>query len=551
MAAPAAPPEFSAATPAHGDAAGMPHSGCGSAAIWKASSTGALGHVFGFLQLSERVQAAAVCRAFRQAVCDAFRSLSSLDTVSFGSRETAESVCAWVKRAVFPWPQLTRLRVNLAVDAGAAYSEFILALPPDQLRAVSLHGLCRRSEVVEALAERCEGLESLQFCLRGHQGHSVRFASLLTRCSALTQLDATDCPFANDGLLRALAAGQSERRLAEAPASPAAAAAAAAGPGDAGPPAATPAAASSAAAAAATAVSSTTAGLAPDAVGRAAPGGGGPLRELLLGRCLHVTSAGVAAVAAACPSLERLELRGSPGVGADAMRALAASECSASLTSLQVPATHIGDAGVAAMAAACPGLRQLDLSSVRGLGDEGLAALAAAECVPRLSLLGLGGMGAGVTAGGLASLVSRAIGLRTLKLPSNRFCVTDDVIRAAASSCTGLASLNLRGCGSVSDAGLLALATARHATLTSLELEFCIGISDAGVEALAEHCTALEAVSLRALVLAPISLAPVRALVERNTRLRSLIIGQAGDMATLQAFAASLVAARPDLAVGW
>ncbi|KAA0166351.1 hypothetical protein FNF27_07513 [Cafeteria roenbergensis] len=463
MAAPAAPPEFSAATPAHGDAAGMPHSGCGSAAIWKASSTGALGHVFGFLQLSERVQAAAVCRAFRQAVCDAFRSLSSLDTVSFGSRETAESVCAWVKRAVFPWPQLTRLRVNLAVDAGAAYSEFILALPPDQLRAVSLHGLCRRSEVVEALAERCEGLESLQFCLRGHQGHSVRFASLLTRCSALTQLDATDCPFANDGLLRALAA----------------------------------------------------------------------------------------AVAAACPSLERLELRGSPGVGADAMRALAASECSASLTSLQVPATHIGDAGVAAMAAACPGLRQLDLSSVRGLGDEGLAALAAAECVPRLSLLGLGGMGAGVTAGGLASLVSRAIGLRTLKLPSNRFCVTDDVIRAAASSCTGLASLNLRGCGSVSDAGLLALATARHATLTSLELEFCIGISDAGVEALAEHCTALEAVSLRALVLAPISLAPVRALVERNTRLRSLIIGQAGDMATLQAFAASLVAARPDLAVGW
>lgn len=275
------------------------------------------------------------------------------------------------------------------------------------------------------------------------------------------------------------------------------------------------------------------------------------MRVLLLGRCLHVTSAGLAAVAGACPRLERLELRGSPGVRADAMRAIAASECAGSLSSLHVAATHIGDAGVAAMAAACTGLGQLDLSSVRGLGDEGLAALAEAECVPHLTFLGLGGMGASVTAGGLASLVSRARSLQTLKLPSNRYCVTDDVIRAAASNCVGLESLNLRGCGSVTDAGLLALAAARHATLRNLVLEFCIGISDAGVEALAEHCTALEAVSLRALVLAPLSLAPVRALVEHNPRLHSLIIGQAGDMGTLQAFAASLVAARPSLAVGW
>jgi len=499
--------------------------------VWQASSTGALGHAVRFLPFADRIAASAVSRSFREAVIGCFRSDHALSTASFGSPATASTVSKWIAARVLPWPRLREMHVNLELDAGAAYSSLIRGLDAEQLEEVTLQGLCRRADVLGALGERCAGVRVLRFQLRGHRGHSPRFSALLKRCSALEELDATDCPFSDDQLLEALAAGQASGTAVGGPVS---------GSDDAS---------ADEAAGGGAAAASSGGGAAPPGLAR----GAAPLRRLLLGKCLHATSRGIAAVAGACPRLEELVLTGSPGVGPAAMAALASSPCAATMTVLRVPATRVADAGVTAAVAAMAGLTSLDLTAVRGLADPGLAALASAPCLPGLVDLGLGGLGPEASSGALAAVIRGCSSVRRLRLAANRYAMTDDVMDTVGASCPALEELYLRGCGSITDRGLAALAAGRCARsgLRTIDLEFCIGVGDAGVLALADGCSGLAALSLRALALAQVELGTIRAVWAANPSLLRLNIGQSGDPATLQAFALELEAAREGMRVGW
>ena len=73
--------------------------------------------------------------------------------------------------------------------------------------------------------------------------------------------------------------------------------------------------------------------------------------------------------------------------------------------------------------------------------------------------------------------------------------ISDIGILALAEGCHQLTSINLRDCRSISDIGISALAEGCH-HLTSIDLSDCNSISDIGVSALAEGCHQLTSINL-------------------------------------------------------
>ena len=73
--------------------------------------------------------------------------------------------------------------------------------------------------------------------------------------------------------------------------------------------------------------------------------------------------------------------------------------------------------------------------------------------------------------------------------------VTNKLISVRARSCRHLTSINLRGCGFISDVDILAIAERCH-YLTSINLMHCYSISDIGILAIAERCHHLSSINL-------------------------------------------------------
>eukprot|EP00741_Cyanophora_paradoxa_P024364 tig00021795_g23526.t1 len=136
------------------------------------------------------------------------------------------------------------------------------------------------------------------------------------------------------------------------------------------------------------------------------------------------SDAGVALLAASSRSLVRLGLCGMRGVGDAALLALAAS-CGASLEELDLSRTAASDAGLAALARACPRLARLALSQC--------------ERLESLELFGCGGVG-------------------------------DAALCALATHCTRLRLLDARGCAATDLGVAMLLASPAAGTLEVLRL---------------------------------------------------------------------------------
>lgn len=75
--------------------------------------------------------------------------------------------------------------------------------------------------------------------------------------------------------------------------------------------------------------------------------------------------------------------------------------------------------------------------------------------------------------------------------------LTDDMLRVAARTAgPSLRKLTLRGCGRLTECGLLAVAEHCGARLTALELRGCVGLTDASLNLLSERCSSLRQVDL-------------------------------------------------------
>lgn len=187
-----------------------------------------------------------------------------------------------------------------------------------------------------------------------------------------------------------------------------------------------------------------------------------------------VTDGHLAAVAAACPQLKSLQLL-SAGLLCGGLATTLATSCQL-LSRLSVTdSTLLGDADLAALAQ-LPRLQHLNLSGCSGIGDPGLlhfaAAFSAAQAAPSSSLSDWEGPGAA----GSAAAAEMDAG-------------------AARRPCLML-SLRLDGCSGATDAGIRAvLSAAVH--LETLSLRRLPGLTDASALAALERCR-----NLRALLLA-------------------------------------------------
>ena len=189
--------------------------------------------------------------------------------------------------------------------------------------------------------------------------------------------------------------------------------------------------------------------------------------------CKRVSDEVIAALAAACPSLESLELGGCSHLTNDGLRALAAApRLRARLRRLNLRSCwQITDAGIGHLA----GIRSsttttnphLDGDNEDDIGLAALEVLVLQDC-QKLSDAAL-------------RMLQEGGSLRTLRSLNLSFCasITDSGLRSLG-RLTALESLNLRACDNVGDLGLAYLAEA-SVNLASLDVSFCERVSDAGL----------------------------------------------------------------------
>jgi hypothetical protein len=212
------------------------------------------------------------------------------------------------------------------------------------------------------------------------------------------------------------------------------------------------------------------------------------VRTFALELDMNVPAVCVDAVAAGCPRLTSLDLRGCSNVVDAGIERVAL--CCPNLTSLDLGGCeNVTDAGIEVVAASCPNLESLDLQYCENVTDTGLATVAV-SC-------------------------SR---LRSLNL-YDCYNVTDVALARLAAGCLHLALLDLTGCESVSDAGLATLvlgcpkllphrlasrnkgdlflaAVARtHPHLTWLNLR-CCNVTGWGLEQLVAGCPSIDWLNL-------------------------------------------------------
>lgn len=234
-----------------------------------------------------------------------------------------------------------------------------------------------------------------------------------------------------------------------------------------------------------------------DALLGAAFGGGGGgnhlpcgLQSLSLARCKKISDEGLAAVAAACPALERLELGGCTRLTNDGLRIVAASPMRRTLRRLNLRSCWlITDAGIgyltgaAALSPAAQGNDSpmfADMTTTTGLSA--IEELVLQDC-QKLSDTAL-------------SLIQEGL-YRTLRRLNLSFCasITDSGLRCLGRM-AALEELNLRACDNVSDLGLGYLAEASIG-LQNLDVSFCERLTDAALGHIAGGLFSLRRLEIR------------------------------------------------------
>jgi EIN3-binding F-box protein len=219
------------------------------------------------------------------------------------------------------------------------------------------------------------------------------------------------------------------------------------------------------------------------------------LKRLDVNRALGVTDAGVEAVAAGCPQLESLALEGTSvmleGVVAVVRALLLLQELS-----LPVDALSAVDPVLVALAANCPRLRVLNLTGASATDDAFVAAVARWPDLERLDISGTDGLTvASLCAIGACCPRLRALELAGLSRDSVVVDTTDACIHAIAEGCPLLRELDLTAWVHLTDAALVAVVSGCP-LLERLTLADCDKVTDVGIIAIATHCPRLRALDV-------------------------------------------------------
>ena len=231
-----------------------------------------------------------------------------------------------------------------------------------------------------------------------------------------------------------------------------------------------------------------------------------------------------------------------------------------SISSLRLHGPTVTDAQVHAAAQLNPALTSLDLTQCDNVTDDAIAMLALET--PGLRILNVLGC-RDITNDGIRRLGDGCGGLTSLCLG---WCdLSDNALLVLSKKCTLLESLDVSGCGRLSDAGVSAVTTgcrrlatlsiegcrevsawavaAGSAPLTSLNMGGCTLVTDAGVGAIAAAHPRLRSLSLR--LCRSVGDVALRFLAMRCASLASLDISRCGSVT--DAGISTIAAACPEL----
>lgn len=222
------------------------------------------------------------------------------------------------------------------------------------------------------------------------------------------------------------------------------------------------------------------------------------LEGLSVRACPHISARGLRHIAHGCPRLTELDVKGLPLLRDDDGQDASASSPFDSKSQDEGWIHSRVLEGVAAIAALCPGLKRVDLSNCHLVGDRELMALASASSSPRTSSVLLrpstsigvvnylreirvGGCARLVTSAGVRAILTSCRQLEMLDLDG---CVNvDDLAFVSLDATRSLLSLRLGGCHRISDATLASLGHIAP-QLRDLDLSGCLRVSDSGILAL-------------------------------------------------------------------
>ncbi|KAE9591420.1 hypothetical protein Lal_00039153 [Lupinus albus] len=222
-----------------------------------------------------------------------------------------------------------------------------------------------------------------------------------------------------------------------------------------------------------------------------------------------LSDAGLAAIGAGFPKLEKLNLIWCSDITSDGLDSLA-RKCNF-LKSLDLQGCYVGDQGLAAVGQCCKQLEDLNLRFCEGLTDTGLIELASGVG-KSLKSLGVAAC-AKITDSSMEAVGSHCRSLENLSLDSefihNRgvlavaggcphlkviklqcINVNDDALKAVGANCLSLVSLALYSFQRFTDMGLFAIGKGSK-NLKNLTLSDCYFLSDKGLEAIATGCKEL------------------------------------------------------------
>uniref|UniRef100_J3LAN2 F-box/LRR-repeat protein 15-like leucin rich repeat domain-containing protein n=1 Tax=Oryza brachyantha TaxID=4533 RepID=J3LAN2_ORYBR len=208
------------------------------------------------------------------------------------------------------------------------------------------------------------------------------------------------------------------------------------------------------------------------------------LERLDITRCPLITDKGLTAVAQGCPNLLSLTVESCPGVGNDGLRAI--GRCCSKLQALNIKnCALVGDQGISSVV--CAATASLTKIRLQGLNitDASLAVIGYyGKAVTDLTLVRL----SAVAERGFW-VMANAAGLQNLRCMSVISCpgVTNLALASIAKFCPSLRQLSLRKCGHMTDAGLKAFTDSAR-LLESLQLEECNGVTLVGILAFLVNC---------------------------------------------------------------
>lgn len=198
-----------------------------------------------------------------------------------------------------------------------------------------------------------------------------------------------------------------------------------------------------------------------------------------------------------CMSLKDLPFRGNPEIQCTSLRSLSIKNC-----------PGFGGSSLAILGKMCPSLKQIDLSGLYGMTDEGILSLLE-NCVSGLVKVNLSGC-INVSDESIQA-IARLHG-ETLKVLNLDGCrkITDMSLSAIANSCPLLHDLDVSNCG-VTDSGIASLSCSEELNLQILSISGCSKISNQSLPFLIQlgknlvglnlkHCNSLGTKSVNALV---------------------------------------------------